>query len=338
MKAAVFDGHCGVRIVDCPIPEIGMNEALVKVKYVGICGSDITIYMGKNNRAKIPVIPGHEIVGEIVAIKDDDSNGFTIGERVGVVPTLTCNSCELCNTGRRHLCKSIHFIGIQTDGGFAEYVKVPVANLIQLPEGMTFEKAVLVEPVAVASHAIRLARVEAGDFAVVIGAGPIGLFVAMLARYSGCRVLMSEISESRAKFAENLGFSIIHGSGKALISQVKELTKDRGADLIFECVGHPSTIDQMIDIGRSEAQFVIVGAFKEPAPLDLFRMSRNEQRLVASWTYTNDDFRRAIQFLNEPSIPLERVISHFIPLDQTHEAMEMVRKAEKSMKVILKVS
>jgi (R,R)-butanediol dehydrogenase/meso-butanediol dehydrogenase/diacetyl reductase len=116
------------------------------------------------------------------------------------------------------------------------------------------------------------------------------------------------------------------------------LTQGRGADLIFECVGHPSTVDQMIDIGRAEAQFVIVGAFKEPAPLDLFRMSRNEQRLVASWTYTNDDFRRAIKFLNESSIPLERVISHFIPLDQTQEAMEMVRKAEKSMKVILKVS
>jgi (R,R)-butanediol dehydrogenase/meso-butanediol dehydrogenase/diacetyl reductase len=200
MKAAVFDGHCGVRIVGCPIPEIGINEALIKVKYVGICGSDITLYMGKNHRAKIPVIPGHEFVGDIVDIKDKASTGFTIGNRVAVIPTLTCNSCELCKTGRRHLCKAIHFIGIQTDGGFAEYAKVPVANLIHIPAGMVFEKAVLVEPVAVASHAIRLARLEVGDFAVIIGAGPIGLLVAMLARYSGCEVLMSEISEVCGKF------------------------------------------------------------------------------------------------------------------------------------------
>jgi 2-desacetyl-2-hydroxyethyl bacteriochlorophyllide A dehydrogenase len=338
MKAAVFDGRSGVRIVDRPIPEVGRNEALVKVKYVGICGSDLTIYLGKNPRAKIPVTPGHEIVGEIVALKGASAAPLAVGDRVAVVPTLTCGSCELCRTGRRHLCKAIHFIGIQTEGGFAEYVKVPVDNLLRLPEGLSFEKAVLVEPVAVAIHAIRLARVEAGDFAVVVGAGPIGLLVAMLARHSGCEVLISEISESRAQFAEELGFATVHAARADLVGRVKELTGERGADLIFECVGHPSTIDPMIEMGRPEAQFVVVGAFKEPAPIDLFRMSRKEQRVVASWTYTMDDFRRAVRFLDESAIPFERIISHFIPLDQAQEAMAMIRQADKAMKVVLKLS
>ncbi len=335
MKAAVFDGRSGVQIVDRPIPELGAGEALIKVKYVGICGSDLTIYLGKNPRAKIPVIPGHEIVGEIVDLKGDSA--LAVGDRVAVVPTLTCGSCELCKTGRRHLCKTIHFIGIQREGGFAEYVNVPLGNLFRLPDDLSFEKAALVEPVAVAVHAIRLARIQAGDFAAVIGAGPIGLLVALLARHSGCEVLVSEISASRAGIAAELGFVTVHAAGADPVSRVRELTRDRGADLIFECVGHPSTIDPMIEMGSAEAQFVVVGAFKEPAPLDLFRMSRKEQRVVASWTYTMDDFRRAIKFLAESAIPFERVISHFVPLDQAQAAMEMIRKADKAMKVIVKL-
>ena len=200
MKAAIFDGKSNVIIKEEPIPKLCSGEALIKVKYVGICGSDIAIYTGKNHRAKLPVIPGHELVGEITEISDEGKSDFKIGDRITVLPTLACEKCELCMGGKRHLCKSIHFIGIQTDGGYAEYVKVPVNNLYHLPDSLSFEKGVLVEPLAVAIHAVRLANVQIGDKALIIGAGPIGLLVAMIARLSGClNVIISEVSPSRIK-------------------------------------------------------------------------------------------------------------------------------------------
>ena len=338
MKAAIFDGQCGVQIIDRPLPEIGMAEALIKVKYVGICGSDITIYTGKNPRAKVPLIPGHEIVGEIVKISEVKDGNFKVGDRIAVLPTLTCGSCELCNNGKRHLCKSLHFIGIQTDGGYAEHVKVPVSNLYHLPDGLPFEKAVLVEPLAVAIHAARLAKIEVGDEALIMGAGPIGLLVAMVARLSGCfKVIVSEVSPSRIKLARSLGFETVDASGEDASEKLLSYTNGRGFDLIFECVGHPSTVNQLIELGRPEAQLIVVGAFKEPPAFDLFRMSRKEQRLVAAWTYTKDDFSTAIKYLSESDTPFERVISHFIALDQARQAMEMVMNAKESMKVVLKI-
>lgn len=337
MKAITFDGKYGAEASDIPIPEIEAGEALIEVKYTGICGSDITIYAGKNPRAKIPVVPGHELVGEIAAIKDSQNSGNKVGDRVGVIPTLTCGVCGLCRNGRRHLCKSLKFIGIQTEGGFAEYVKVPISSLIRIPDRLEFEKAVLVEPLAVAIHAVRMAKVEVGDCAAIIGAGPIGILVALVARLSGCRVIISEVSDFRAEIAIGLGFETIRALQDDPVKRILEATGDLGADLVFECVGHPSTTSQMIEMGRPEAQLIVVGAFKEPPPVDLFRLSRKEQRLTASWTYTANDFERSMRLLSEDAAPFERVISHFIPMAETHQAMEMVKKAEQTMKVVLKI-
>ncbi|HBF38921.1 MAG TPA: zinc-binding dehydrogenase [Firmicutes bacterium] len=337
MRAIRFDGKCGAELVDIPVPEIEAEEALIKVKYCGICGSDIAIYTGKNPRAKIPVVPGHELVGEIVAIHDSHNSGNKMGDRVAVIPTLTCGVCELCRNGKRHLCKTLKFIGIQTEGGFAEYVKVPVSSLIKIPEQLDYEKAVLVEPLAVAVHAVRLAKVEVGDSVAIIGAGPIGILVALIAKLSGCRVRISEVSDFRVENALKMGLDTIRARQDDPVKRILAETEDRGADLVFECVGHPSTTEQMIEMGRSEAQLIVVGAFKEVPPVDLFRMSRKEQWMTASWTYTAIDFERSMRLLFQNTASFERVISHFMPLEETHQAMEMVKKAEQTMKVVLKI-
>ncbi len=337
MKAIIFDGKFGADLADIPVPEIGVGEALIKVKYAGICGSDIAIYSGKNSRAKIPVVPGHEIVGEIAAIHDSHNSGYKEGERVAVIPTLTCGVCELCLNGRRHLCKSLKFVGIQTNGGFAEYVKVPVSGLIKIPERLEYEKAILVEPLAVAIHAVRLAKVDVYDFAAVIGAGPIGILVALIAKLSGCRIVISEVSDFRVDNALKLGLDTVRARQEDPVKRILADTGERGADLVFECVGHPSTTGQMIEMGCPEAQLIVVGAFKEIPPVDLFRLSRKEQWMTASWTYSASDFERSMQLLSQNSAPFEQVISHFIPLEETYQAMEMVKKAEQTMKVVLKV-
>jgi (R,R)-butanediol dehydrogenase/meso-butanediol dehydrogenase/diacetyl reductase len=339
MKAVLFNGKSEVRIIDTPKPELTRGEALIHVKYVGICGSDIAIYTGRNHRAKLPVIPGHELVGEIVELCGGGDSDFQVGDRITALPTLACETCELCRGGKRHLCRSIHFIGIQTDGGYAEYVKVPIANLYHLPDSLSFEKGVLVEPLAVAIHAVRLANVQIGDQALIMGAGPIGLLVAMLARLSGCLdVIVSEVSPSRMKLAQSLGFQTVDVSQADSSARLLNYTDGKGFDLVFECVGHPSTVKQLIEMGKPEAQLVVVGAFKEPPALDLHFMSRKEQRLVATWTYTRDDFAKAIIYLTQNDTAFESVISHFIPLDQARQAVELAQNAQNSMKVVLKTS
>lgn len=336
MRAAVFNGDPGVKVVNVPIPKISSGEALVKVKYAGVCGSDIFICSGKNPRIKPPLIPGHEVVGEVVKIKDE-SHKFNIHDRVVIFPPLSCGSCSFCQKGLNYLCKSLRILGCQTNGGFAEYMKAPIGNLIKIPDSLSFEEAVLIEPLAVTVHAVRLARIEVGDHAAIIGAGPIGLLTAQVLVLSGCsKVIISDLVESRLRIAKKMDFKTVHVEGNDSIDQFLQISPS-GVDLVFECVGHPSTINQIMGIGKAKAQIVIVGMFKELVPIDFFKLSKKEQPIVASFLYTINDFARALELLVLKKIKVKSVVSHVIPLERAHEVFHLVKGAGNPMKILLKV-
>jgi len=336
MKAAVFNGDPGVKVVDVPIPKISSGEALVKVKYAGVCGSDIFICSGKNPRIKPPLIPGHEVVGEVVKIKDENHK-FNIHDRVAIFPPLSCGSCDFCQKGLNYLCKSLRILGCQTNGGFAEYMKAPIENLIKIPNSLSFEEAVLVEPLAVTVHAVRLAQIEVGDHAAIIGAGPIGLLTAQVLGLSGCsKVIISDLIESRLKIAKEMDFKIVYAKGDDSVDQFLQISPG-GVDLVFECVGHPSTINQIMGVGKVKAQIVIVGMFKELAQVDFFKLSKKQQSVVASFLYTINDFTRAMELLEFKKIKVKSVVSHVIPLERAHEVFHLVKGAGNSMKMLLKI-
>jgi (R,R)-butanediol dehydrogenase / meso-butanediol dehydrogenase / diacetyl reductase len=336
MKSAVFDGTPGLKIMDSPVPKIDSGEALIRVKYVGVCGSDIFICSGKNPRINPPLIPGHEVVGEIAEI-DDQKQRFQVGDRVAIFPPLSCGECDFCKRGLDYLCNSLKILGCQTDGGFAEYVKAPIKNLVKIPDNLSFKEAVLVEPLAVTVHAVRLVRIEVGDHAAVIGAGPIGILTAQVLRLSGCpEVIISDLRKERLQIAKELDFKIVHSEANDGIDQFLRICPN-GANLIFECVGHPSTIKQIMGIGKAKSQIVIVGMFKELAQIDFFKLSKKEQPIVASFLYTIDDFKRALELLKLKKINTSYVVSHILPLDKADEAFDLVKQAGNSMKIILEV-
>ena len=336
MKAAVFTGEPGVQFCEVPKPEISRDEALIQVHSVGICGGDLFICSGKNPRVKPPVIPGHEVVGEIREIQTNTDTALEVGDRVAVVPNVSCGTCSPCQRGLRHLCSALQVLGAQTDGGYAEYMKVPVSNLLRIPNKLTFETAVLAEPVAVAVHAVRCAQVDIGDRAVVIGAGPIGLLVAQVARLAGCiSVVVVDLQETRLRTAQQLGFETILASQVNPVDAVQAMTDGAGMDVVFECVGHPSTIPQLTVMAKEQGQIVVVGLFKELASIDWFQVQRKEQRLTGAWMYHTGDFVRALTLLEETGLAAERLISHTFPIEEAQEALNTAQNGKDSMKVVL---
>jgi threonine dehydrogenase-like Zn-dependent dehydrogenase len=218
-------------------------------------------------------------------------------------------------------------IGVQRPGGFAEYVKVPEENLIPIPEGLDLKRAALVEPMAVAVHGFKLASPFLGESALIIGAGPIGLMLAMVADHGGCApIFLTERSPNRIRMAKEFGFNCIDIQNEDYETIINEQTGGKGVDMIFECVGHPSTMVQIPTVGAMRSRAVIVGAFHEPqVEMDLFAMSKKEQTIHLSWQYDIDDFRTALDVLLHSRFPVDSLISHILPLKQIPEALELMR-------------
>lgn len=335
MQTIVFEGHSRMHVEEKVRPRPKKGEALIAVANTGVCGSDLTLYAGKNPRAKIPVTPGHEFAGRVVELAGEAA-GVSVGTRVAALPTISCGVCDLCTSGRAHLCRKLRFIGIQMDGSMAEYVTAPAANLYPVPEQLSDEGAALTEPLAVAVHAFRRARIQIGDDVLVIGAGPIGLMVAMMARLSGCaRVVITEVAPKRIETAESLGFATVRVDPAKGIEELQRAVSGYEPQVVFECTGHPSVTSQMVELSAFTAQVVVVGAFKEPAPLDLFRFSRKELSLAGSFAYGADDFARALAILSTEQAELGRLITDVVPFDRAQDAIDLML-AGRCVKVLVR--
>ena len=237
MKSIVYNNPQEIVVADKPVPKIADDEALIKVSYVGICGTDMNIYQGFHPRAKAPLIMGHELAGTIV-------KGIRSCPRVRpspIYPLLSCGHCEPCRNGYPHVCNTLRLIGIDCDGGMAEYVKAPIAKIMKIPPTLSMKSGAFIEPIAVGVHAVRRSGYMAGDTAVVFGAGPIGMCVALSLKYFGAgEVIVVEFNPYRIGVAKKLGFTVIDGAREDVGARVKELTDGRNADLDFDCAAHPS--------------------------------------------------------------------------------------------------
>lgn len=337
------DPEAALELARVAKPMISPSDALIRVAYVGICGSDLFHLSGKNQRANYPLIAGHEISGEIVELGGENANSpegerYAVGDRVTIFPALSCGNCDQCKRGRFQLHRPLRMIGVQEAGGFAQYVRVPLENLVRIPDTLDLRTAALAEPFAVAVHGLKLAHPFPGESVLVIGAGPIGLMVASLARYAGCGpIIITERSAQRIQTARSMGFTCIDPQQEDLVALVGSMTRGAGVDMIFECVGHPSTIPQIIDSGAIRSRAVIVGAFHEGgAQIDLFAMSRKEQTMTVSWQYDIEDFATGLRILGAEGFSLAPLITHEIPLSMLPEALTMIRSGE-AMKVLVQL-
>ncbi|MFJ5717621.1 zinc-binding dehydrogenase [Neobacillus sp. NPDC093127] len=337
MKAGLYLSEKNVVLGTLEKPTLKQGEALIKVSSAGICGTDMMIYFGKHPRAKAPLAMGHEFSGVIEEINGDST--FTVGDRVVVEPTISCGKCDACLSGNSHVCKTLGLIGIDSHGGFAEYVAVPLHRLHEVPNTLSDEHAALAEPVAVGIHTVRRSNVKVGDTVLVLGAGPIGLLIALTAKLAGAdKIFISDISPYRLGKAEELGFIVLDSKKVDVVEEVKAATNGNGADVVFEVAGNNITANQMIHACRTQGQIVVVSVFKQPPTIDLAAMHFRELSLTTTRCYSHSDFATAISMMASGQIDVTSLISHQLPLNEIEKGFQLMTNPEESLKILIQPS
>ncbi len=336
LKAAVYKKAETIEIEDIKVPSCDKGEALIRVHYSGICGSDLFIYSGEHPRAEAPLVMGHEFSGEIVELDNSESN-LKVGDKVVVRPTFSCGDCYPCREGYNHVCSDLKLIGIDTDGGFAEYVKVPVDQIFKLPGGLDTKRAALVEPLAVAVHSVRTSQLEIGDDVVVLGAGPIGILVGLTAKLAGAgSVYITDFNKFRLNRAQKLGLCPVNIEEKDPVEYITEVTSGRLADITFDAAGVQGTADVITSMTKIKGKIVVVGVFEENPSVDFLAVNFEELNIMGTRVYTDKDFKRALDILEE-NPEIEEVVTDIKPVEEINQAIEKIIKGDKVLKVLIEV-
>ena len=323
---------------DVPKPILDSQEVLIRTSYCGICGSDIAAYLGEHPFIHPPIVLGHEACGVVEEI-GEEVNNISKGDKVVIEPLITCGACYNCQSGNYNRCDKIKVVGCQLDGAFSEFFKIPYYRVYRLPDEIPLSVATLIEPLAVAVHAVTRAKITREDNVVVIGDGPIGLLTAFIARNSGAEVAIIGISDYKLNVAESLGITNTINAKRDNVYEILKNTFNR-IDVIIECVGHTSvTLNQAIDLARRGGRIVILGVFHEEVPVKIGYVQDKELELYGSLVYVSSDFHRAIDIASQTSQKLKGLITKVFPLDKTDEAFQYIlQKRDEVVKVIIRAS
>jgi len=335
MKAAYYQGKRTVSLGESILHKPGEDEVRIHVAYCGVCGTDLHIFKGgMDKRVSIPQVIGHEMSGEIAEV-GGKVRGWSVGDRVTVRPLHPCGTCPACRAGHAHICYNLKFLGIDTPGAFQGSWTVPAHTLHRLPPDLPFDRAALIEPVAVACHDVRLGEVKSGEEVVVIGGGPIGLLIGLVAASLKARVLVSEVNPFRLKLARDLGLEAVNPEDSDLADWVGKRTGGAGADVVFEVSGSAAGAATMTQLVRTRGRIVVVAIFGEAPKVDLFRFFWRELRMRGARVYEPEDFDRAIALSAGGALPLDRLISARKPLKDLQAVFEQIESSTDLMKVLI---
>ena len=339
MKALVWTDKNTVEIHERDIPEY-KNKVLIKVAYAGICGSDVSVFMGKHPRARTPLVMGHEFTGTVEAIGDGVETPLNVGDHVVVNPLYYCGRCRACLSGNTHVCRSLRLYGTDTDGGMAEYTAIPEKNILKLPSDLPLKIATLIEPVAVVIHGFRMIRKQFYGSAAVIGLGPMGLLSALMLKDAGVSHLYCiETNSERAERARILGLEVIDPSACDSVEYIRNKTDGEGVDILVEASGSAAAAKSMTAIAGVRAEILLLSVFKDAAAVDLRTVNFAEQTIIGSRVYTAVDFKDAIDYVKNNTEKLMPVISHVRPLSDAQKTFdEIVSGKTNTMKVLLEIN
>lgn len=334
MIATQYEGNHTFSVVKKEKPTPKPDEVRIKVAYCGVCGTDVHIYHGvMDKRVDIPVTIGHEMSGIIDAL-GAETTGFAIGEKVVVRP-LDNRGEKPSDKGLGHICEDLKFIGIDSPGAMQQYWTVPAFTLHKLPASIDLKLAALIEPLAVACHDVRLSGLKEGETAVVLGGGPIGLLVAMVAKNVGANLIVSEVNNTRVQLAHDLGFTTINPAEAELVSFVREQTENRMADVVFEVAGVQPTVDIMTEIAGLRGRIVMVAIHGAPRQVNLFKFFWKELQLIGARVYEKEDYESAIQLITSGQLPFQKLITAVEPLENIQKVFEYIDNNPDGMKVLL---
>ncbi|MGN7384590.1 zinc-dependent alcohol dehydrogenase [Paenibacillus sp. SAFN-117] len=338
MIQAIMTEPGKIEFNNVPVPEVKPNQIKIKMKSIGVCGSDIHVNHGKHPYTSYPVVQGHEVSAEVVEVGSEVTN-VKVGDKVTIQPQVVCGECYPCTHGLYNDCEELKVMGFQTTGMASEYFVVDADKALALPADMSWEHGALIEPLAVAVHAVRRAGDIAGKKIVVLGGGPIGNLVAQTAKAMGAAdVLISELSPYRLEVAQKCGIKTIDAKNENILeSIIANFGKDR-ADYIFECIGINVTINQAIEYARKGSTIVVVGVFGDLATVNMGYVQDHELSLLGSAMYREEDFIKAIELVNEGLIEFDTLITHRVKFKDYSEAYDIIdQQKDKAMKVMIEM-
>lgn len=321
MLGAMLDETGKLVLKECPKPFVGSSEVLIKVLASGICGTDLHIFSGKYY-GKPNIIRGHEFAGKVVEM-GSNVKGIKIGDLVAVDPNISCGSCYFCRRGEVHLCENLKALGVDLDGGFAEYCVVPYDKIYKLPEGVSAEEGAMMEPCACALHGIEKIQIKPGDTVLIIGGGALGLILLQLSYiYGASKIFLSEPIEEKREIAKSFFAHTLNPLEDDVVSEIKKLT-GVGVDIAIEAVGRADTVEIAINSVRRGGKVLIFGVAgqREFLKISPFNIYYNEITLMGSFVnpYTNS---RALELIANKRIDVKKIISHKFSLKDIHKAVE----------------
>ncbi|MFT3963173.1 zinc-dependent alcohol dehydrogenase [Propionivibrio sp.] len=325
MRQAVMEAPGKIRFEEVAATPPGPGEVRIRVRRIGICGSDIHVWHGTHPFTPYPVIQGHEFMGVVEAIGPGVTGAPPLGAQVTALPQIVCGKCNPCRKGRFNICENLKVRGFQADGCGRELYNVPAERLVVLPDGFTADQGAFVEPVSVAVHACRRAGDLAGRNVVVLGAGTIGNLIAQVARASGAaRVLIADVADHRLDVAKRCGVDHAVNTARQPLDEAAAIAFGaEGFDLAFEAAGAEGSLAAAVSTIEKGGQVLIVGVYGRPPVVDMSVVGEHEIVLAGSMMYWREDWEAAVQLLSS-SVTIAPLVSRHVPFAEWPEAYRFI--------------
>lgn len=337
MKAIVIEKPGQIEIKEIPMPEVKDNEALLKVKYVGICGADVASYTGNQPFTTYPRIPGHEFSAEIVTIPENDK-GLKAGDIVTCNPYFNCGECYSCERGFVNCCTDNQTMGVQRDGAFCEYIAMPVERIFK-GEGLSAEELSLIEPFSISQHAVSRATIKETDTVLVVGAGPIGLFALLAAKQKCKKIVVADILDNRLSLAKEYGAdAVVNTKTQSLEEFTNEFTEGRGFDVCIEACGAPETFLNCIDCAAFAANIILIGNGKRETSFVHSIILKKELNIHGSRNALNADFINNIRIVADKKADVMKMVSGIYDMENATAAFEALKNNDGTLaKILIKI-
>ncbi len=339
MKQAVMTSPGVIEFRDVPAPEPGPGQVLLRIKRIGVCGSDIHVYHGKHALTPYPVVQGHEVSG-VVEKLGPGVKGLRTGDPATFQPQVTCGKCYSCTHGAYHICDNLKVMGFQTTGAGSELFALDARLVLKLPSGTSYDHGAMVEPTAVGVHAVTRGGGVKGRKVLILGAGPIGNLTSQVARGMGAaQVMITDVSDYRLGLARDCGVDFaVNTAREDLSARIRDSFGEEKADLILECVGAGPTISQAISVARKGTDIVVVGVFGDKPQVDMGTVQDRELRLIGTLMYQEPDWKKAIELIGSQRVKLAPLVTNHFAFADYKKAYEYIdANREQAMKVMITV-
>lgn len=310
------------------IPSIKDGEALIRIRRIGICGTDFHAYRGRQPYFTYPRILGHELSGEIAEIRTND-NAFNVGDNVAIIPYLECGNCIACRNGKTNCCMELKLFGVHIDGGMQEYLAVPITHLMKTND-ITLEQAATVECLSIGAHAVRRATITRGEFAVVIGAGPIGLGVMKYAKLAGAKVIAVDMNEQRLDFCRDWAEVdyTVNAATEDVLEEIKKITNGDFVTAVFDVTGSAASMNKAYTFASHGGRLIFVGLVQADISFPDPEFHKRELTLLSSRNATREDLEYVVQTIKQGYVNTDKFITSKTAFDEITEKFERFMEPE----------